>query len=215
MGETKTCIEIVAAVMLARPLPTLPSYVKRPMSMPVDLRHDIMMLCSSKHEEDEDEAHDRRLLPATQQPLSIKMAAQSVMAAHTPIAGLRSCTALVTGGASGIGAATARKLASRGINVMIADVAAKAGEQLADDIKAEFKVDSFFRQVDVSKEAEIVAMVTAIVEKWGRLDYAANVAGICKDGGDLKDDESKVPTQLIDKYAPPDLPFLNPKLKHI
>ena len=132
------------------------------------------------------------------------------MAAHTPNADKTPWTALVTGGASGIGAATARKLASRGINVMIADMADEAGKQLADEIKAEFNVDAFFQHVDVSKESDIEAMIKAIVDRWGRLDYAANVAGICKDGGDMKDDESKVPTELIDKYA-----YRDPRLFHL
>ncbi|KAK4620114.1 Short-chain dehydrogenase [Fulvia fulva] len=127
------------------------------------------------------------------------MAAQSVMAAHTPIADPTPWTAIVTGGASGIGAATARKLASRGINILIADVADETGQQLAGEIQAEFNVDAFNRPVDVSKETDIEEMIKAIVQKWGRLDYAANVAGICKDGGDMKDDESKVPTELIDR----------------
>lgn len=131
------------------------------------------------------------------------MAAQSVMAAHTPIADPTPWTAIVTGGASGIGAATARKLASRGINILIADVADETGQQLAGEIQAEFNVDAFNRHVDVSKETDIEEMIKAIVQKWGRLDYAANVAGICKDGGDMKDDESKVPTELIDRCVCP------------
>ena len=84
---------------------------------------------------------------------------------------------------------------------MIADVADDIGEKVAGDIRADFQVDAFFQHADVRKETDIQAMIQAIVDKWGRLDYAANVAGICKDGGDMKDDESRVPTDLIDKYA--------------
>jgi NAD(P)-dependent dehydrogenase (short-subunit alcohol dehydrogenase family) len=54
-------------------------------------------------------------------------------------------TAVVIGGASGIEAAVSRKLASRSINVLIADVNAKAGEKLAAEIKAEFHVDAVFQ----------------------------------------------------------------------
>lgn len=108
-------------------------------------------------------------------------------------------TALVTGGASGIGAATVRKLASRGINVLIADISQESGEKLAEQVKGEFKVDAFFHRVDVSKEEDVRAMVEAVVTRWGRLDYAANVAGICPDGNEKRDDESLVSTEMASK----------------
>ncbi|KAF5556062.1 hypothetical protein FNAPI_5853 [Fusarium napiforme] len=108
-------------------------------------------------------------------------------------------TAIVTGGASGIGAATVRKLASRGINVLIADVSEEAGIQLAQKIKDDFGVDSLFVRTDVSSEADVKTMVDTVVKAWGRLDYAANVAGICWDGDKLRNDESLVSTDLVDK----------------
>ncbi|KAK5022357.1 hypothetical protein LTR13_011461 [Exophiala sideris] len=86
-------------------------------------------------------------------------------------------TAVVTGGAAGIGAATVKKLASRGVNVLIADVQDELGNKLAAEIKSSFGVDAAFRHVDVSKEEEVQAMIKMVVDKWGRLDYAANVAG--------------------------------------
>ncbi|KAH0829703.1 short-chain dehydrogenase/reductase SDR [Fonsecaea pedrosoi] len=89
-------------------------------------------------------------------------------------------SALVTGGASGIGAAVSRKLASRGINVLIADVQDELGEKLAQEIKSAFKVEAVYLHTDVSKEADIRNMIATVVKKFGRLDYAANVAGICE-----------------------------------
>lgn len=108
--------------------------------------------------------------------------------------------ALVTGGAGGIGAATARKLASRGMNVLIADVS-EEGVRVAEQIKEEYKVDVFYQHVDVRREEDISAMIKAIVERWGRLDYAANVAGICLDGAELLTDEMKVSTELFDRFV--------------
>lgn len=108
-------------------------------------------------------------------------------------------TAIVTGGASGIGAATARKLASRGIHVLIADVQDELGEKVAGAIKSEFQVDSIYLHVDVSKEADVQRMINIVLKKWGRLDYAANVAGFCK--GD-RDSEANVSTEVIDQYVP-------------
>lgn len=107
-------------------------------------------------------------------------------------------TAIVTGGASGIGAATARKLASRGIHVLIADVQDELGEKVAGAIKSEFQVDSIYLHVDVSREADVQRMIDTVLEKWGRLDYAANVAGFCK--GD-RDSEANVSTEAIDQYV--------------
>lgn len=107
-------------------------------------------------------------------------------------------TALVTGGASGIGAATARKLASRGINVLIADLSVESGTRLAEQLKQQFGVDAIFQETDVSKESDVKRMVDAAVQAWGRLDYAANVAGICPDGADLREDESLVSTDMVD-----------------
>src|SRR4051812_45664958 len=89
-------------------------------------------------------------------------------------------TAIVTGGAVGIGAAVARKLASRSINVLIADVQEGPGQALVEQLKAQYSVDAVYKHVDVSNESDVVAMVNTVRERWGRLDYAANVAAICQ-----------------------------------
>ena len=64
-------------------------------------------------------------------------------------------TAIVTGGASGIGAAAARQLAARGATVVIADLQADKGEALAEEIKG------VFAQVDVTNTDQIKAAVDA------------------------------------------------------
>ncbi|KAK4934461.1 hypothetical protein LTR10_024283 [Elasticomyces elasticus] len=106
-------------------------------------------------------------------------------------------TAVVTGGAAGIGAATVKKLASRGVNVLIADVQDELGNKLAAEIKSSFGVDAAFRHVDVSKEEEVQAMIKMVVDKWGRLDYAANVAGFCRED---RNNEANVSTAEFDKH---------------
>jgi NAD(P)-dependent dehydrogenase (short-subunit alcohol dehydrogenase family) len=107
-------------------------------------------------------------------------------------------TAVVTGGASGIGAAVSRKLASRGINVLIADISRGQGEKLAEELKSEHKVDAAFLFVDVSKEADVIKMIETVVQKWGRLDYAANVAGICESS---QFEEHSITTDVVDRYG--------------
>jgi NAD(P)-dependent dehydrogenase (short-subunit alcohol dehydrogenase family) len=64
-------------------------------------------------------------------------------------------TAIVTGAASGIGAACARQLAARGATVVVADLQADKGEELADEIKG------VFAQVDVTNTEQITAAVNA------------------------------------------------------
>lgn len=100
----------------------------------------------------------------------------------------------ITGGASGIGLATAKTISKRGATVCIADVDPKALE----DAEAYFSTQNVpfsITKVDVSKREEVNAWIKSIVEKYGRLDGAANVAGVIgKDHGkasvaELDDDE--------------------------
>lgn len=88
----------------------------------------------------------------------------------------------ITGGASGIGLATAKMIAERGGIVCVADVNETALEAARDYFQtlhkdsaaARFSVD----KVDVSKRADVDGWIARIVEQFGRLDGAANVAGV-------------------------------------
>ncbi|OQV00250.1 hypothetical protein CLAIMM_05773 isoform 2 [Cladophialophora immunda] len=86
-------------------------------------------------------------------------------------------SAIVTGGSSGIGKATAHKLASRGINVLVADINVADGEKVSTDLKAKYGVDSAFVKLDTALEADVVNMVDTAVKLWGRIDWACNCAG--------------------------------------
>lgn len=79
--------------------------------------------------------------------------------------------ALITGGASGIGAGTAKLFAERGAHVVVADLQADKGEPLA------AQLDGMFVQVDVTREEQVSAAVDAAVERFGRLDCVFNNAG--------------------------------------
>ncbi|HVX21925.1 MAG TPA: SDR family NAD(P)-dependent oxidoreductase [Acidimicrobiales bacterium] len=87
--------------------------------------------------------------------------------------------AIVTGGASGIGAATVREFVSRGAAVCIADVS-EAGEEQAAKIRADGG-RAIFARTDISSEPDVVAMVEATTSAFGRLDYAFNNAGVLED----------------------------------
>jgi NAD(P)-dependent dehydrogenase (short-subunit alcohol dehydrogenase family) len=85
--------------------------------------------------------------------------------------------ALVTGGAGGIGKATAIAFAKAGASVVVADRDAQAGRQVAEDIVAAGGRAAFV-QVDVTRRDEVKDMVAFTVERFGRLDAAFNNAGI-------------------------------------
>lgn len=85
----------------------------------------------------------------------------------------------ITGAASGIGLATAHLLASRGATISISDVREDALQSAVADIrKASPSVSIFSIAVDVTKRADVESWLGATVEKFGKLDGAANVAGI-------------------------------------
>jgi len=85
--------------------------------------------------------------------------------------------ALVTGGSSGIGRATAIAFAREGAKVVVASRRVKEGEETIQLVK-EAGSDGLFVKTDMSKEAEVKAMVEKTIKAYGRLDYAFNNAGI-------------------------------------
>lgn len=89
--------------------------------------------------------------------------------------------ALVTGGASGIGRATVRRLASEGAIVAIADVQDKKGAEVVAEIEAAGGVARFYH-LDVASEPAWNETVAAILSRFGRLDILINNAGILDDG---------------------------------
>jgi meso-butanediol dehydrogenase/(S,S)-butanediol dehydrogenase/diacetyl reductase len=82
--------------------------------------------------------------------------------------------ALVTGGASGIGLATARRFAKEGARVMIGDIDAELGERIANELGD----GAGFQAVDVSQLPQVEALVDATLSRFGRLDVLFNNAGI-------------------------------------
>jgi NAD(P)-dependent dehydrogenase (short-subunit alcohol dehydrogenase family) len=81
---------------------------------------------------------------------------------------------IISGGASGLGAACARRFSANGARVLLADVNATAGEQLA----AEIGLNARFVRTDVTDEASVKAAVAAGLDAFGALQGAINCAGI-------------------------------------
>ncbi|MFF0145583.1 NAD(P)-dependent dehydrogenase (short-subunit alcohol dehydrogenase family) [Amycolatopsis sulphurea] len=79
---------------------------------------------------------------------------------------------VITGGASGIGLATARRLASEGAKVVIADLAAEPGKAAADEVGGRFVA------TDVTDAEQVDALFQATVDEFGSVDVAFNNAGI-------------------------------------
>jgi 3-oxoacyl-[acyl-carrier protein] reductase len=87
---------------------------------------------------------------------------------------------IITGGAQGIGEATALKFGKEGAKVAVCDVNLPLAQAVADAIvKAGGEALAF--KVDVTSNQDIAAMVSAVMAKWGRIDALVNNAGILAD----------------------------------
>ena len=87
--------------------------------------------------------------------------------------------ALITGSASGIGRATALRIAREGGSVLCADVQAEGVEQSA-KLARELGAEAEARICDVSDPAQVAASVAACIDRFGRLDALCNIAGILR-----------------------------------
>lgn len=85
--------------------------------------------------------------------------------------------AVITGGANGIGRATAEAFVAEGAKVVVGDLADEQGR----DLEGRYDGELTYRHTDVTVESEVEALVRTAVEKYGRLDIMFNNAGT---GGD-------------------------------
>ena len=94
---------------------------------------------------------------------------------------LKGKVSIITGGAQGIGQATARKFAEEGAIVIVCDMRAEAVEAAVADLRRTPGVVADGHVVDVTKRPQIDAMVAAVKARFGRIDALVNNAGITLD----------------------------------
>ncbi len=100
---------------------------------------------------------------------------------------LQESVAIVTGGASGIGQAVVRRFLAEGANVVVADISDSVEASVAE--LPEERVTAV--RVDVTCEADVVAMASAAIDRYGRVDVLCQSAGIAQPAT-LFDEETEV-----------------------
>ena len=99
---------------------------------------------------------------------------------------------IVTGGAAGIGKATAARFAEAGAKVVVCDVNQEAGDAVARSLGPDAK----FYKVDVANRAAVQAFVEDVVAKYGRVDVLVNNAGVTRDAQLVKMQDGKLAKQM-------------------
>lgn len=87
---------------------------------------------------------------------------------------VQNTTAIITGGASGLGEATARLLTTNGANVVLLDLNDERGNALTEELGAAVR----YQKTDVTNEADVQAAINLAVETFGGLHVAVNCAGV-------------------------------------
>ncbi len=100
--------------------------------------------------------------------------------------------ALITGGAAGIGKATAVRFTEEGASVVICDVDTKSGEKILKKLGP----DAAFYRVDVTDRASVDTWIERVLEKYGRIDVLVNNAGIVRDSLLVKMKEGELIRQM-------------------
>ena len=101
---------------------------------------------------------------------------------------------LVTGGAAGIGKATALRFMEEGAEVVICDVSEALGQETA----RELGESAAFYHVNVASREEVQEWVDAVLAKYGRVDVLVNNAGVLRDGQLIKFKEGELTGQMAE-----------------
>lgn len=105
--------------------------------------------------------------------------------------------AVITGAAAGIGRATALAFAARGARVVVADIDEQGGQHVVGAAR-ENGGEAMFVRCDVTRDADVQALVATTLEHYGRLDFAFNNAGIEVEQSKLADGDEAVFDRIMD-----------------
>src|SRR5689334_19575948 len=94
---------------------------------------------------------------------------------------LKDKVALITGGAQGIGRSIAETYAREGAKLALCDVVEDSVKKTAEEIAAQYKVQTFGVKADVTNIENVEAAVKRVVDTFGKIDILVNNAGITKD----------------------------------
>ncbi|WP_076414284.1 SDR family NAD(P)-dependent oxidoreductase [Shewanella sp. UCD-KL12] len=111
--------------------------------------------------------------------------------------------ALITGGATGIGKATAEKLIRQGYHVVISGRRAEQGKDVEKELNElaftlRNSARALFLQNDVTDEEQVISMVDYIVKEFGSLDMAVNNAGLANETKTIGDSTTQAFKQMLD-----------------
>lgn len=98
--------------------------------------------------------------------------------------GLAGKVAVVTGGASGMGACIGRMLADEGVRVVLADIQVEKGQAMAAEIRTRGG-DASFVEANVSVRSQVEALISGVIASHGQIDISCNVAGPGASSGQL------------------------------
>lgn len=105
---------------------------------------------------------------------------------------------IVTGGAAGIGRATARRFAQEGCRIAVWDVNEAIAPALLEELNSEGG-EALFRRVDVTDAAAVEAAVQDVMDRWDRIDVLVNNAGITLDAQTVKWKDGAVASTMTEE----------------
>ena len=123
-------------------------------------------------------------------------------------------TAIVTGGARGLGRQAALALAEAGAEVALCDLLEAEGEQTRHEIE-QLGRRALFAKVDVTQSAQINSFVGNVVEVFGKIDILVNNAGMPSQGRSLEEVDDDVWRRMIDTNLSSMFYFAKPVARHM